>query len=233
MEDLSGNWSVYLKLFPSNTELRGRPAVSAPCFHTECQPNDGENYPRRCWGRITERPKHSHVGTSEECLQKHIVQAALMNYSFTEMYLYICFLCCFAYIRMWKFQWRKGWKKVFFVVFLFNHPHSEQVGAGLVSVFVSALFLKTLVFRAFGSDEAARLSPASLGSHRIPCPITGRRGLKRGRITLSQQTTGNRKTESAASHRSSQPSTISHGLVGLQLHLLHQIRSFRSGVSRV
>lgn len=67
---------------------------------------------------------------------------------------------------------------------------------------------------------------ASCGSHRIPCPIAGRCGLKWGRITLSQQTTGNRKTESAASRRSSQPSTISYGLIKLHLHLLHQNRSF-------
>lgn len=87
------------------------------------------------------------------------------------------------------------------------------------------------VFRAsawWGSLDWQR--PASFGSHRIPCPITGRRGLKRGHITLSQQTTGNRKTESAASRRSSQPSTISHGLIRLHLHLLHQNGSFRAGL---
>lgn len=112
-----------------------------------------------------------------------------------------------------------------------NHPHSKQVSAGLFSFFVSALFLEILVcLPVFWPDEAAQPGQASLGSHRIPCPITGRRGLKRGRITLSQQTTGNRKTESAASRRSSQPSTISHGLIGLHLHLLYQNRSFRSGL---
>lgn len=87
------------------------------------------------------------------------------------------------------------------------------------------------VFRASAwRGGSARPGQASPGSHWIPCPITGRRGLKRGRITLSQQTTGNRKTESAASRRSSQPSTISHGLIGLQLHLLHLNRSFRPGL---
>lgn len=72
-----------------------------------------------------------------------------------------------------------------------------------------------------GTGQASASSP---GSHRIPCPIAGRRGLERGRITLSQQTTGNRKTESAASRRSSQPSTLSHGLIGLHLHPIHQIQ---------
>lgn len=70
---------VYLKLFPSNTELRGRPAVSTRYFHTECQPNDGENYPRWCWGWITVRPKRSQCWHLEKHLQEHIVLNKIMK----------------------------------------------------------------------------------------------------------------------------------------------------------
>lgn len=62
--------------------------------------------------------------------------------------------------------------------------------------------------------EARRPGPA-LRSHRIPNPIAGHRGLKREHITLSQHKSGNRKTESAASRRSSQTSTISRVLIEL------------------
>lgn len=148
------------------------------------------------------------------------------------MLLYICFrgrLWIYKR-RLFVFLFSLAWYYVS-TIQVVNHPHSKQVSAGLFSFFVSALFLEILVcLPVFWPDEAAQPGQASLGSHRIPCPITGRRGLKRGRITLSQQTTGNRKTESAASRRSSQPSTISHGLIGLHLHLLHQNRSFRSGL---
>lgn len=103
---------------------------------------------------------------------------------------------------------------------------------GLFSFFVSATFPKTPVclLELVWQGGPAWPGSVSLGSHRISCPIAGRRCLKWGRITLSQQTTGNRKTEYAASRRSFQPSTISHGLIGLRLHLLHQNRSFRSGL---
>lgn len=104
---------------------------------------------------------------------------------------------------------------------------------GLLCSFLPVLFPEGFVFQTWawwGGPARPGPGQASPGSHRIPCPITGRRGLKRGRITLSQQTAGNRKTESAASRRSSQPSTISNGLIRLHLHLLHPNRSFRPGL---
>ena len=240
MEDLSGNWCVYLKVFPTNTELRGRPAVSTHCFHTECQPNDGENYPQWCWGWITEQPKQSQVGNLEKNIFKEhillrIVSQKCLPTSVFNTVLYIWELICgnFNDVKLvWIFLiFFLAWYHIS-TILIVNNPCSKQVSAGLFPFFVSALFLETLVcLPGFRPDEAARPSQASLGSHRIPCPITGHRGLKRGRITLSQQTTGNRKTESAASRRSSQPSTVSHGLIGLHLHLLHQNRSFRFGLA--
>lgn len=101
---------------------------------------------------------------------------------------------------------------------------------GLLCSFLPVLFPEGFVFQTWawwGGPARPGPGQASPGSHRIPCPITGRRGLKRGRITLSQQTAGNRKTESAASRRSSQPSTISNGLIRLHVHLFHSNRSFR------
>lgn len=81
-QDWSGNSGVYLKSFPSCTELWGRPAVSTRCFHTEIQPNDGENYPRWFWGWITERPKRPPVGTLRNIFEKHIVGTKITDIRF-------------------------------------------------------------------------------------------------------------------------------------------------------
>lgn len=96
IEDWSGRWCVYLKLFPSNTELRGRPAVSTHCFLTECQPNDGENYPRWCWGWITERPKQSQVGTSKNIFKNTLYECIVSQKCFSAS----VFRCSFVYMRM-------------------------------------------------------------------------------------------------------------------------------------
>lgn len=92
MENLSGNWCVYLKPSPSNTELRGRPAVSTLCFHTECQTNNGGKWPSmvlRLDYRAAQMVPSWHLAKH---LQEHIVLTTKKQIcSFTEAVFYICF----------------------------------------------------------------------------------------------------------------------------------------------
>lgn len=165
MEDWSGNWCVYLNLFPSDTELRGRPAVSTHCFHTACQPNDGENYPRWCWGWITERLQTVPSWHLETRLREHTVLTGRMNRHFHRNIISV------FYIWDWtlgKFQWVK--KLLVTVRYLNIHTANK---------FPQDYFLsQTLVpLPGFGPGVARpglpRESPDPLSDRRASRPQTG------------------------------------------------------------
>lgn len=138
-------WELGCLLEASSTELWGRPAVSTRYFHTEKQPNDGENYPRRFWGPITERPKRPPVGTLRNIFEKHIVGTKITDSEFHRI----------VSLHLFEGTWRReGW--------CLNKLWTKTS---------SSLFLKfSSLFRA---DEKTQPGSAQPGPARPPSGVIG------------------------------------------------------------